>query len=233
VIATLLILAPLISLMPQATLGAVVVVSASGLIKPKDFRAIGQIRRVEVSWAAAALVGVVMLGTLRGILVAAVLSLLSLIYDANRPRVYALGRKRGSDVFRPLPEHPNDETFPGLLVVRTEGRMYFANAERVGEHLWPLIEASRPRVVLLDCSAIPDIEYTALVMLSEFEARLREGGISLWLAALNPEALRVTERSPLGAVLGHERMFFTVEQAVAAYLASGAHEPGVRARRPG
>jgi high affinity sulfate transporter 1 len=107
---TLLFLAPIIGLMPQATLGALVLVSAAGLLDPGGFRAIARIRWRELAWAGVALAGVVLLGTLEGILVAVGVSLLTLIYEANHPPVYALGRKPGSDVFRPLSaDHPDDE----------------------------------------------------------------------------------------------------------------------------
>ena len=76
--------------------------------------------------------GVVVLGTLRGILVAVAISLLTLFYQANHPPVYAVRRKPGTDVFRPQTrDHPEDETIPDLLIVRTEGRMTFASAPRV------------------------------------------------------------------------------------------------------
>jgi anti-anti-sigma factor len=106
--------------------------------------------------------------------------------------------------------------------VRTEGRIHFANAQRVGDKVWPLIHDAKARVVLLDCSAIPDIEYTALKMLTEAEAKLRQAGITLWLAALNPEVLRVFQRSTLWKTLGRERLFFNLEQAAAAYQANNA-----------
>ena len=54
-------------------------------------------------------------------------------------------------------------------------------------------------------------------MLTEFEEKLRDGDVTLWLAALNPEPLKVIERSPLGKTLGHDRMFFNLPQAVEAY----------------
>ena len=88
-------------------------------------------------------------------------------------------------MFRALSvEHHDDETFPGLLILRTEGRMHFANAQRVGDKMWPLINRAKPKVVLLDCSAVPDIEYTALRMLIDAEEKLRQSGMTLWLAAL-------------------------------------------------
>lgn len=219
VVVTLLFLAPLIGLMPEATLGALVLVAAAGLIKMGEFRAIGHIRRHELAWAIITFAGVVVLGTLEGILVAVVASMLDIIFQANHPPVYVMGRKPGTDVFRPLRHHPDDETFPGLLLVRTEGRIYFANAQRVGEKAQALIQQEQPQVIVIDCSAIPDIEYTALKQLTELEERLRGAGIMLWLAALNPEPLRTVQQSSLGKVLGHERMFFNLEQAVTTYVA--------------
>src|SRR5206468_2609875 len=128
--------------------------------------------------------------------------------------------KPGTNVFRARSaEHPEDETFPGLLLIRTEGRMYFANAQRVGDRIWPLLSEAKPRVVVLDCSAIPDIEYTALRMLTNGEESLREAGMTLWLAGLTPAVLDLIRRTPLGSVLGRERMCFDVAQAVERFQA--------------
>jgi SulP family sulfate permease len=216
---TLLFLSPLVSQMPQATLGALVLVAAVSLIKPDDFRAIARIRREELSWALVALAGVVLLGTLEGILVAVAVSLLTLMYHANHPPVYAVGRKPGADVFRSLEQHPDDETIRGLLIVRTEGRLHFASAPRTTDTFWHLIEEAQPSVLILELSAVPDIEYTALTMLADAEGKLREHGISLWLAGLNSTALEVVRRSPLGATLGDEHIYDDLQQAVKAYEA--------------
>jgi len=217
-LATALLFAPLLGLMPNAVLAAVVVVYSLGLIEPKEFREIGRVRSTEYYWAFIALAGVAVLGTLRGILVAVIASLLALAYQAYDPRVYALGRKRGTDVFRPpSPEHPDDETWPGLLLVRPEGRLFFANAQRVGDKIWTLIREAKPSVLVLDCSAVFDIEYTALKMLGDADEILRRNGITLWLAALSPDMFKVVERSKLGEILGRERMFFTVQRAVEQY----------------
>ena len=217
-LATALLLAPVLGLMPNAVLAAVVVVYSLGLIQPKEFREIGRVRRTEFYWAFIALSGVAVLGTLRGILVAVIASLLALSYQAYDPPVYALGRKRATDVFRPpSPEHPDDETWPGLLLVRTEGRLFFANAQRVGDKMWTLIRQAMPSVVVIDCSAIFDIEYTALKMLGEAIENLRRNGVTLWLAALSPDMFKAVERSRVGELLGRERMFFTVQRAVEQY----------------
>jgi len=217
-LATLLLLAPLIGLMPNAVLAAVVIVYSVVLIKPAEFRAIVRVRSTEFYWAVIAFAGVAVLGTLKGILVAVIASLLALGYRTYDPPVYALGRKRGTDVFRPLSDqHPDDETWPGLLIVRTEGLIFFANAQGIGDKIWPLIHQAKPSVILMDCSAVMDIEYTALKMLSEAEQSLRHGGITLWLAALNPDVFTVIQRTTLGQTLGRERMFFNLQIAVEHY----------------
>src|SRR5262252_892241 len=219
-LATMLLLAPLIALMPQATLAAVVIVYSIGLIKPAEFREILKIRLNEFTWAIAAFAGVVALGTLKGIVVAIVLSLVGLAYQVADPPVYVLGRKPGTNVFRPrTKEHPEDETFPELLILRPEGRIFFANAERIAEKMRHLADEAKPRVVAIDLSAVHDLEYTALKALVEGERRQRERGVRMWLVGLNPGVLRVVQKSPLGEVLGREELHFNLEAAVEKFRA--------------
>jgi SulP family sulfate permease len=225
-LATMFFLAPLIGLMPQATLAAVVVVYSIGLIKPAEFRAILRVRRMEFVWALAAFAGVMLFGTLKGIIVAIILSLVALAHQVADPPVYVLGRKPGTNVFRPRSkEHPEDESFPGLLIVRPEGRVFFANAERIGQKVQAFLAEARPRVVAFDLSAVFDLEYTALKMLMEAERRAREQGVQIWLVDLNPGVLAMIQRSPLGQNLGRERMFFNLEGAVARHRQAGPAAP--------
>jgi sulfate permease, SulP family len=219
-LATLLLLAPAMSLMPAAVLAAIVVVYSAELLSVRDFRAIAAIRRTEFWWALIACAGVMVLGTLRGILVAVITSLLSLAYQAANPPVYEVVRRPGTNVFRRRsPEHPDDEVYPGLVMVRVEGRIFFGNAERVLDLATALAQGVDAKVFVLDCSAIFDLEYSALKMLGEAEERVRSRGGELWLAALNPEPRRVVERSALGKALGRERMCLDLEHAVAQYRA--------------
>ena len=220
-LATMLLLAPFLGLMPSATLGAVVIVYSIGLVQPAEFRSILVIRRTEFVWTVVAMVGVVLLGTLQGILVAIVVSLVALAAQVADPPVDVLGRKPGTRLFRPRSsEHPDDETFPGLLLLRLEGRVFFANAQRIGDKINPLVAEANPKVVAIDLAGVFDLEYTALKMLIEAERKNREKGVVLWLCGLTPRVLEMVRRSPLGAALGQERMFYDVEQAVASYQAS-------------
>ena len=163
-VATMLLLAPLLGLLPNATLAAVVIVYSVGLIQPGEFHAIRKVRAMEFRWALVACVGVLVFGTLKGIVVAIIVSMIGLASQTAHPRVYVIGRKRGADVLRPLsPEHPDDETFEGLLIVRPEGRLFFVNAQNVAERLAALrVQHEKPRVIALDMSRVPDIEDPAL-----------------------------------------------------------------------
>jgi sulfate permease, SulP family len=217
---TMLFLAPLLGLMPEATLAVVVIVYSIGLIQPAEFRAVMKIRRMEFLWALVALVGVVLLGTLKGIIVAIMASVVGLTHQAANPHVFVMGRKPHSNVFRSLSkEHPEDETFPGLLLVRMEGRAFFMNIDQIVQKIERFVEDASPKVVALHMRAVIDLEYTALKGLSEMERKMRERNVTLWLVGLNPGALEVVRRSPLGTILGQGRMFFNLEEAVAAYQA--------------
>ncbi len=216
---TMIFLAPVIALMPQATLAAVVIVYSIGLIKPAEFREILSVRRTEFTWALTAFAGVVLVGTLKGIIVAIIVSMVALAYQGTDPPVYVLGRMPGTNVFRPRSkEHPDDETYPGLLLLRLEGRIFFVNAERIAEKVKLLIEEAHPKVVALHLRGVPDLEYTALKMLTKGEEQGREHGTQLWLVGMNPQVLEVVRKSQLGKVLGQEGMYFNLEAAVAKYL---------------
>ena len=217
-LATMLFLAPVLAPMPNAVLAAVVIAYSIGLIDPAELKAIRGIRTLEFRWAVAAALGVLLLGTLKGILVAVLLSLAGLVALANNPRVDVLARKPGTNVYRPRSaENPQDESFPGLVIAKTEGRMYFANAPVVAERLRELVDRDKPRVIALDCSAIPGFEFTALNMLVNAEQQLRREGVELWLVALNPEAIEMIRRTPLAERLGRGRMYFNLETAVDSY----------------
>ena len=183
----------------------------------REFEQIRRIRSTDFIWALAAFLGVMILGTLQGIMVAVLLSVLALLYLAGHPPVYVVGRKPGTDVSRPLEDQPGDETFVGLLMLRMEGLMFFTSAPRALDSIIELVREYQPEVLVLDCRAVPSFEYTALMAFDQFDEKLSEMGVTLWLAALNRDAFETVEKSSLWKTLGHERMFFNMQQAVDAY----------------
>jgi anti-anti-sigma factor len=216
----MLLLAPILGLLPHATLAAVVIVYSVGLIQPAEFRAIRSVRRMEFRWALVACAGVLVFGTLKGIVVAIVVSMIGLASQTANPRVSVIGRKRDADVLRPLsPEHPDDETFEGLLIVRPEGRLFFVNAQVVSDRIRELVARHQPRVVVLDLSRVPDVEYSALQTLMEDERQMTDSGTVVWLAGLNPGVIETVQHAGLAERLGRERMLFNARAAIARYQA--------------
>ena len=230
-VATMLLFAPILGLMPNATLAAVVIVYSVGLIQPAEFRAILSVRSMEFRWAVFACVGVLAFGTLKGIVVAIIASMIGLASQTANPRVSVIGRKRGADVLRPLsPEHPDDETFEGLLLVRPEGRLFFLNAQAVADRISALVAQYKPRVLALDMSRVPDLEYSALQVLIQREKSTTESGVVCWLVGLNPEVLATVRNTDLDERLGRERMLFNARDAIQRYQALQAAEGGVAHR---
>ena len=220
---TIFFLAPLVAMMPQSALAALVIVYSFRLIRTIEFHDILRIRRTEFSWAIVAVAGVVVGGTLKGIIVAIIVSLVTLAYQVADPPVYVLRRKPGTNVFRPqTPEHPDDESFPGLLLLRPEGPIFFANAAQIAHKIEPLVREAQPKVVAVEASGVLDMEYTAVKMFAQLAKRQSQHGVQLWLIGMTPRVLAIIQRSPLGQLLGREGMHFNLEIAVARYLDDAA-----------
>ncbi|MDZ7589331.1 MAG: sodium-independent anion transporter [Rubrivivax sp.] len=123
-------------------------------------------------------------------------------------------------MLRPLsPEHPDDETFEGLLIGQSEGRLFFVNAQNVDEQISALVGQHQPRGLALDLSRVPDLEYSALQALMDGERSLSERGIVFWLAGLNPSVLEVARHAGYDQRLGHERLLFNARVAIERYQA--------------
>jgi sulfate permease, SulP family len=206
----LTLLAPLLADLPQAILGAIVLVAAIGLVQLAPLRRIRAIRRRDFWLGLVALAGVLALGVLRGVLEAVLISLLVLLHELNHPRILA------------------GERAPGLLVVRPEGRLFFANARRVVDRIAAIAADRRPqpRVLLLDVGAVNDLDMTALERLADLADDLHGHGRALWVAAPSQRPLEMLRRA--AELLGRTsletdtgrlgvRVFPTLEDAVAAY----------------
>lgn len=194
---TLTLLTPLFESLPQTSLGAIVLVAVSGLVDVAAIRRIGVVRRRDLTLSLVALVGVLPLGILNGVLVAVLVSMLVLLYQTNTQPVELLGREPGTQHWRALTPGQPGETVPGLAVVRAQGRLYFANAQRVADHVLALAEGVSPpvRLVVLDASVIPDLEFTALQTLAHLNEELHKRDVVLWLAGLHRVPREMVQRA--------------------------------------
>lgn len=170
--------------LPEAILGAVVIVAVKGLFNVPALRRLYHASRREFWIALAAMFGVLVFGMLQGVLVGVVLSLLILIYRASQPTTVLLGRVPGSNRFSDLARNPDNEVIPDVLLYRVDSGLFYANAPVVKDDLEQLIDArsTPPRLVVFDLSSSPVIDLAAADMLGELHDELAERGIALRLA---------------------------------------------------
>jgi MFS superfamily sulfate permease-like transporter len=225
VVLTLLFLTPLFEGLPEATLGTVVIVAVVGLVDPAALGRIRLLRFRDFALAVVALAGVLVLGVLGGVLLAVIVSMLTLVHGVNHPPIEVLGRRPGSARWRDLERHPGGETVPGLLVLRPVAPIYFANGPRVRRRLLDLVDAAdpHPRVLLLDLDAVSDIDVTALDIVAGLDAELRRRGITLWLTNLNARPLDMLRRLPDAG--DWEARLFREPDAAAAFSARPPRGP--------
>jgi SulP family sulfate permease len=217
--------------LPDAILGAVVVRAVWGLIDVRALRRYAGIRAVDVGPALAALLGVLALGVLPGLGIAVGLSLAILIYRSSRPHAAVLGRVPGELTYTDVARHPENETFPGLLIFRLDGQLFFANAgvavDRLNESL--NITEPLPRVVVWDLEMTIDLDVTAAETLLRLVRQLRASGRDIVFARVRDPVRDVFRRCGLLALVGEDHLFLTVDDAVhdclQKRLAEQQHEP--------
>ena len=147
-------LAPLFEDLPQATLGAIVVVAVSGFVDFGELGRLARIRRSAIGLALVALAGVLVLGVLKGLLVAAGLSLLIVLRRLSRPTVAVLGRDPHSGRWGNVARNPDWDETPGVLVAGSEGPLFYANSVLLKDRVHALLDAADPPA-RSSCSTCP------------------------------------------------------------------------------
>jgi high affinity sulfate transporter 1 len=182
--------------LPQATLAAIVIVAISGFFRVDELRRFLRIRHDSFVVALVALVGVLLLGVLPGLLIAVLLSLVLLIKRLSRPPIVVLARDPRTGAWARADGHPRWTAPPGLLVVRTEGPLFYANSVVVKEHLTELVRSCDPRpdAIVIDLSANHELDVETLDMLGELADALASDGVALRLGAVHANVREILRR---------------------------------------
>lgn len=200
----LLFLTGFLSHLPQPILAAVVFVAVKHLIDLRELRHIRRVSRVEFRIALVAVAGVLLLGILKGVLLAAVFSLVLLLTRIARPHTAVLGRFPGRDRFGEIARHPENLTIPGVLAYRVDGGLFYFNAEFVRAELLRLVRAQSPpvKLVVFDLGSSPLIDMAAARMLRSLHRELKAEGTVFKLAEVHGIARDVLRAEGLEAVIG-------------------------------
>jgi high affinity sulfate transporter 1 len=218
VLLTLIAIAPVFSSLPKAVLGAVIIDAVVfGMIDVAELRRLHRVTRFDFWVAVTAIIGVLSVGVLAGVVVGVVLSVIWLVYVATRPPMPLLGREPGTQVFRDLDEHPDDETFPGVAVLRLDGGLFFATAEALENRIRALAEEYGPlRALVLDLEGVNFIDSQGSSKLSELHELTEASGVVLRLARVKPHVLAVLRKDGIVELIGEDHIHGNVFRAVEA-----------------
>jgi len=196
---TLVLLTPLFRGMPHPALAAIVIAAMLHLSKPGYLRDLLARDPREFAVAATVVAGELMLGVLHGIALGVALSLLMLIYRTSHPQGAVLGQLPGTEAYRDVKRHPEALTFPGLLIWRAGGELFFASIGHLDEGLKAALAANRPpaKHVLLHADSVNFIDTSACDAVLNFIKELHSQGITFAFARVRDE---VRERMRLGGI---------------------------------
>jgi anti-anti-sigma factor len=229
VVATLIVLAPLFSDLPKAVLGAVIIDAVVfGMIDVRELRRLYRVTRFDFWVASAAIIGVLSVGVLAGVVIGVALSLTWLVYVSTRPPMPLLGREAGTDVFRDLAGNPDDETFPGIAILRFDGALFFATAESLEDRVRGLAEGAHPdRALVLDLEGVNFVDSQGSAKLTEIHELTQADGVELRLAGVKPQVRAVLDADGVVERIGADHIHGNVNMALAATM-SGATMTGAR-----
>ncbi|WP_018185316.1 SulP family inorganic anion transporter [Kaistia granuli] len=223
-IATLLFLGPALRIIPIPALGAILAATAINMIDLAGMRQLWRVSRVEFVFALIAMWGPIGLGVLNGVVIAIGATLVYLLRKLMFPRDTLLGRVAGRDGFYKLHRTPEARPVPGLAVCLIQGSLLFFNTDYVAARLRAIADGlpADTRWLLIDASAIPQIDSSAAAMLGEVCGELRQRGIRLGLAELHSDAREMLRRAGVIELVGAAMIFDIVEDAYQAFETEAA-----------
>jgi MFS superfamily sulfate permease-like transporter len=207
-----------IQYLPTATLGAVIVVAALGLINFDDWRGLIRISRVEVGIALITMVGVITVGVLRALLLAVALSVVDAVRRSATPHDAVLGWVERLDRYADVRLHPSAQVVPGVLIYRLDDRLFFANASYVEGRIREAISGAPTPVrwLVFNAESLNHVDATGVRTLIDLVESLRRESITFVFARLHgPTSDRLAEAGVLD-VVGEDHLFPTVRGAVEA-----------------
>lgn len=213
---TLVVLTPFFRPMPHAVLASVVIMAVAGLVDVREARRLWSVKRSDCWLLAMAFAGTLLLGVELGLGVSVVASLAVVLRQTTRPHIAVVGRIPGTAQFRNVERSPSVETTDGVVVVRVDAPLYFANVDYFREKLTKVEEEQEGdlRVLVLDASSVTELDSSADTALGEIAEDLAGRGIEFYLAGVKGRLLDVMRRSGSYERIGPDHFFLSDDEAV-------------------
>ena len=222
VLLTLLVLAPVFSVLPKPVLAALIIEAVvMGMMDVPEMRRLARVARFDFWIAVAAIIATLLVGVLAGVVIGIGFSLIWLISVATRPRMPLMGREPGTHVFRDLDEHPGDEQYPGVVVLRLDGGLFFATSDALEDRVREVaLSTSGITGIVLDCEGIDFIDSQGSAKLHEVLGLARQAGVTLRLARVKPAVYDLLACDGVLDDIGAENIHGNIDHAVTAQLAT-------------
>lgn len=211
---------PFFAPLPEAVLAAVVVVAITGMIKVKTIQRLYHLNRMDLIFAIVAMLGVLTFEALEGLLIAVIVSLLALVWRASQPRLSVLGREPGRFIFSDSRRHPENQTLPGLMILRPDEGLFFANADALRNDILRLVENSQPpvTVALLDLEMSNQLDVPSVDMLAELKRELEQRNVEFWLSRLHGPVREALDLSGVLQQIGSKDIYSRTLESSVEYL---------------
>ena len=192
-----------------------------------DVQSLLWLRRVsppEFRLSIVTLLGVITVGVLPGVVVAVALALVQLLARASHPHDAELGRLAGTDVYRNVSGNPDAVTIPGIVIYRFDASVLFFNADYFKARVRTVVDAAQPKArwLVIDAETIGHVDITGVAVLKEVIEDFGREGIEVAIAEVKGPVREMLERTGLTRQIGADRMFRTIDAAVAAITAQAA-----------
>ncbi|MBV9686374.1 MAG: SulP family inorganic anion transporter, partial [Alphaproteobacteria bacterium] len=216
---TLVLLTPLFRGMPHPALAAIVIAAMLHLSKPGYLRDLLARAPWEFAVAAIVIAGELALGVLHGIVLGVALSLLMLIYRTSHPQGAVLGQLPDTEAYRDIRRHPEALTFPGLLIWRAGGDLFFASVGHLDEGLKATLAATRPpaRHVLLDADSVNFVDTSGCDALVHTIEELQSQGVTFAFTRVRDEVRERLRLAGIEAIVGSGNFYERVTDGVQAW----------------
>ncbi len=218
----LLLVAPnLMEHLPNSALAAVVIAAALGLFEFADLKRIYRMQPWEFWLSISCFVGVAVFGAIPGICIAVVISVIEFLWDGWRPHHAVLGRVDGVRGYHDVTRYPNARRIPGLVLLRWDAPLFFANAEQFQNQVLAALDDSPTPVqrLVIAASPVTSIDVTSADMLAELDKVLEQRGVELQFAEMKDPVKDKMKQFELFEGLGESAFHPTLGAAVDAYLA--------------
>jgi sulfate permease, SulP family len=216
-VVTVLFLTPLFASLPEAVLAALIIHAVWHIIASRKLNQIRLVSQTEFWLGVITFWSVILIDVLQGMIIGLISALLFVIYKSSRPHVASLGHVPGvPGVYSDIARHPENIPVPGVLIVRLDGPIYYANALTVRDQIKTMVEETKTRLraLLIDAGAQDQLDLTSAEVLKGLVKELHGKDIAVYVADVRAPVLEFSQRTELIELIGEDRIFPTVDAAV-------------------